>query len=179
MSTLKQGRDSGLRSYNPRLQGLLTRSLHLTDAVLSLWYPAASLASLDSCLCTHWWTRRSCGTSTPQARADVDGSQRVPPLRHKLAQITSTVGSATRECVRRRLRSSPIRGSDPPGIERLFGVIGHRTQRNCGRLADQPPANGPTSSGMKRRDANVDEECLDISSANVGCLVPHLMSGVG
>ncbi|MGA9133093.1 MAG: hypothetical protein WB384_13890, partial [Candidatus Sulfotelmatobacter sp.] len=26
--------------------------------------------------------------------ADVDGSQRVPPLRHKLAQINSTVGSA-------------------------------------------------------------------------------------
>jgi hypothetical protein len=28
-----------------------------------------------------------------------DGLQRVPPLRHKLAQITSTDGSATRECV--------------------------------------------------------------------------------
>src|SRR2546422_10994586 len=37
--------------------------------------------------------------------SSIDGSQGVPPLRHKLAQITSTLGSATRECVRRKAAS--------------------------------------------------------------------------
>jgi hypothetical protein len=52
-----------------------------------------------------WWKRRSCDTSTPEACSDLDGSQRVPPLGHKLPQITRTVGSAARESVRRIVAS--------------------------------------------------------------------------